>query len=292
MKKKVTRRRFLKRGLGAFLAVVLTALGGGYYARKIEPQLLTINKHTIAHQNIPSGFNGFKILQFSDTHIGFQYNLDQLKELVNKINKLEPDVIFFTGDLMDTPNQFNEIDSLSPILKNLKAPFGLFAIYGNHDHGGYGSDLYRKVMKDAGFILLQNDVSPITLLNNELIYIAGIDDAMLGRPDIQSTIADLPKEAYTILLSHEPDLADQVASYKNVHLQLSGHSHGGQIQLPFFGALIKPPFAEKYYEGFYTIGAESNPLTLYVNRGLGTTRLPFRFLSPPEITLFTLEKIK
>lgn len=292
MNKKVTRRRFLKRGLGAFITAVLTAFGGGFYARKIEPQLLMVNKQTIVHQNIPSGFIGFKILQFSDTHIGFQYDLKQLNELVNKINELQPDVIFFTGDLMDAPNQFNEIDSLAPILKNLKAPFGQYAIFGNHDHGGYGSDIYRKVMKDAGFTLLQNEVSPITLINNELIYVAGIDDAMLGRPDIQTTIGDLPQEAYTILLSHAPDLADQVASYQNVHLQLSGHSHGGQIQLPFFGALIKPPLAEKYYEGFYTIGSESNPLTLYVNRGLGTTRLPFRFFSPPEITVFTLQQKK
>ncbi|WP_391558388.1 metallophosphoesterase [Robertmurraya sp.] len=292
MNTKMSRRRFLKRGIGTILTGIVAVGGGGFYAREIEPKLLTIKKHTITHPMIPNGFNGFKILQFSDTHVGFQYDLTQLKELVNKINSLEPDMILFTGDLMDTPNQYAEINSIAPILKNLHAPFGSFAIYGNHDHGGYGSDLYRNVMKEAGFTLLLNEAHQVSLLTNESLYIAGIDDAMLGRPDIQATLESIPNEAYTILLSHAPDLADQAANIGNVQLQLSGHSHGGQIQIPFLGAIIKPPFAKKYYEGFYQIGQTSNPLTLYVNRGLGTTRLPFRFLSPPEITLFTLQTLQ
>jgi uncharacterized protein len=292
MKTKMSRRYFLKSGIGTFLAGILTVGGGGYYAREIEPKLLTIKKHTISHSKIPVGFNGFKILQFSDTHIGFQYDLNQLKELVNKINSLTPDMILFTGDLMDTPNQYAEINSLAPILKNLHAPFGSFAIYGNHDHGGYGSDLYRNVMKDAGFTLLLNEARQVSLLTKESLYIAGIDDAMLGMPDIQSTLESIPEGEFTILLSHAPDLADQAADLGNIQLQLSGHSHGGQIQLPLFGAIIKPPFAKNYYEGFYQIGPTNDPLTLYVNRGLGTTRLPFRFLSPPEITLFTLQSLQ
>jgi uncharacterized protein len=292
MKTKMSRRRFLKKGFGTLLTGIVAIGGGGFYAREIEPKLLTIKQHSITHPMIPSGFNGFKILQFSDTHIGFQYDLPQLKELVNKINALKPDIILFTGDLMDTPNQYAEINLIAPILKNLQAPFGSFAIYGNHDHGGYGSDLYRNVMKEAGFTLLLNEAQQISLLTNESLYIAGIDDAMLGMPDIQGTLETIPDNGYTILLSHAPDLADQAAGIGNVHLQLSGHSHGGQIQIPFLGAIIKPPFAKKYYEGFYQIGQTSNPLTLYVNRGLGTTRLPFRFLSPPEITLFTLQSLQ
>lgn len=292
MKTKMSRRRFLKKGFGSLLTGIIAIGGGGFYAREIEPKLLTIKQHSITHSLIPSGFNGFKILQFSDTHIGFQYDLPQLKELVNKINALKPDIILFTGDLMDTPNQYGKINSLAPILKNLQAPFGSFAIYGNHDHGGYGSDLYRNVMKEAGFTLLLNETQKVSLLTNESLYIAGIDDAMLGRPDIQGTLETIPDNVYTILLSHAPDLADQAASIGNVHLQLSGHSHGGQIQIPFLGAIIKPPFAKKYFEGFYQIGHTSNPLTLYVNRGLGTTRLPFRFLAPPEITLFTLQSLQ
>src|SRR5699024_2934241 len=96
----------------------------------------------------------------------------------------------------------------------------------------------------------------------------------------------IPTDSYKILLSHAPDLADEAALF-NIHLQLSGHSHGGQIKIPFVGAIVKPPYAEKYYEGFYKIG-DNPPLTLYVNRGIGTTRLPFRFLSRPELTVFTL----
>lgn len=289
MPKKVSRRSFLKNFLGTVITTIGASAGGYFYAKSIEPSLLKINKHQIVHPDIPLDFNKFKIIQFSDTHLGFQYTLEQLSELVYKINDLNPDILFFTGDLLDAPNQYKESDKVISILQNLKAPYGKFAVYGNHDHGGYGTDLYRSIMEKSGFRLLLNESTSIKI-NEESIFLMGIDDAMLGRPDLNAALADVPNDSYKILLSHAPDLADYAVNL-NIQLQLSGHSHGGQIQIPIIGALVKPPYAEKYYEGFYSIG-ERNPLTLYVNRGLGTTRLPFRFLSVPELTVFTLEKNK
>ncbi|EIJ81684.1 putative phosphohydrolase [Bacillus methanolicus PB1] len=286
MYKKVTRRVFLKRIFATFFAAIAAGSGGYFYAREIEPKMLKINNYTFRHRSIPKGFNGFKIVQFSDTHLGFQYNLTQFEKLISKINSLKPDVIFFTGDLMDEPNKFSETNKIAPLLSRLYAPFGKFSIYGNHDHGGYGSDIYMKIMVQSGFKTLQNQSHEIRLLDGSKIFIAGIDDAMLGKPDINKAVSSIPKNAFTILLSHAPDLADAASSF-NIHLQLSGHSHGGQVQIPFIGALITPPFAEKYIEGFYKTG-NSEQLTLYVNRGLGTTRMPFRFLSQPELTVFTL----
>lgn len=272
------------------MGTVLTALGlsaGGYiYAGRIEPNLLKINKYTITHSDIPKSFSNYKIVQFSDTHLGFQYTLENLVDLVEKINQINPDILFFTGDLLDEPNRYDQKERVISVLKTLKAP-QKFAVYGNHDHGGYGTDIYKNIMEEAGFSLLLNESVKVQSSENESIFIMGIDDAMLGRPDISAAIQNIPDAAYKILLSHAPDLADYAVGH-NIHLQLSGHSHGGQIQLPFIGALVKPPHAEKYYEGFYEIGTE-NPLTLYVNRGLGTTRLPFRFLSVPELTVFTLD---
>ncbi|MDQ0155832.1 metallophosphoesterase [Robertmurraya andreesenii] len=290
MPKKVSRRSFLKRFMGTILTTLGVSTGGYVYAGKIEPILLKINNHKLVHSNIPSSFDEFKIVQFSDTHLGFQYTLEQLAKLVEKINSIQPDILFFTGDLLDAPNQYREIDQTISILKKLHAPFGKFAVYGNHDHGGYGTDLYRDIIEKAGFTLLLNESTRIQMNEKEHIYVIGIDDAMLGRPDLQAAISEVPDDAYKILLSHAPDLADYATNF-NIQVQLSGHSHGGQIQLPFIGALVKPPFAEKYFEGFYRIGS-TNPLTLYVNRGLGTTRLPFRFLSVPELTVFTLKQEK
>lgn len=284
-KKKVTRRSFLKRAFGSLFAVAGIGGGGYYYAHDIEPKLLDVTSYKITNKAIPPSFNNFKIVQFSDTHLGFQYDTQQLQTLVQKINLLKPDIIFFTGDLLDTPNIFPEKNLVVSILKKLNAPYGKFAIYGNHDHGGYGSDIYKSVMEESGFILLLNSNQAIKQTDGSRVYVIGIDDAMLGYPNIDKALKGVPSDDYKILLSHAPDLADDAASY-NIQLQLSGHSHGGQIKIPFFGALVKAPFAEKYHEGFYEIG--DTPLELYVNRGIGTTRLPFRFLSKPELTVFTL----
>ena len=189
---------------------------------------------------------------------------------------------------MDDPSEFKETREITDLLKTLQANFGKFAVYGNHDHGGYGSELYRQIIEDSGFTLLVNEATKIQLLDGSFICILGVDDAMLGEPEIETAVSNLPKESYKILLSHAPDLADIAATPGfNIQLQLSGHSHGGQIQIPFLGPLVTPPKGRKFPEGFYFLGDEKE-FTLYVNRGLGTTRLPFRFLSKPELTLFTL----
>lgn len=286
MHRKMSRRSFLKKTLRFALATFGLGVGGYYYAREIEPKLLEINYQKVSNKSIPQSFNDFKIVQFSDTHLGFQYNLNQLKTLVKKINQLHPDIIFFTGDLMDVPNKYSQVNQIIPILKELHAPFGKYSVYGNHDHGGYGSDIYKSVMEQANFTILLNSHFQLRVRDDSSIYIIGIDDPMLGRPDLKMAVNRIPSNSYKILLSHAPDLADEAATF-NIHLQLSGHSHGGQIKIPFVGALVKAPYAEKYDEGFYKIGDDS-PLTLYVNRGIGTTRLPFRFFSRPELTVFTL----
>jgi uncharacterized protein len=290
MANKQTRRIFLKRTLGSFLTVLGLSSGGYLYANRIEPSLLDIQTLQIKHPLIPNSFDGIKMIQFSDTHLGFQYNLHQFNKLVDNINSLKPDIILFTGDLMDEPNQYTEINKLMPILKKLHAPLGKYCIFGNHDHGGYGSEIYRNIMETTDFSVLLNDSAPVKLKDGSTIYFIGIDDAMLGKPNLPLALKNVPKNTFKILLSHAPDLAESASQYP-VHWQLSGHSHGGQIKIPFLGALVTPPFAQIYLEGLYSVG-ERNPLTLYVNRGIGTTRLPFRFLSKPELTVFTLKTEK
>ena len=115
-------------------------------------------------------------------------------------------------------------------------------------------------------------------MDNSEISIFGLDDILLGKPKIEKTLEHARQNTYNIVLVHEPDIAPQVSRYP-INLQLSGHSHGGQVQI--FRAIITPSLAKDYIEGFYTI----QDLTLYVNRGLGRTRVPFRFMSKPEITL-------
>jgi len=288
MQQNITRRIFIKKTLGALLTCIGIGSGGYFYARTIEPALLDIQTVQIRHPLIPASFDGVKMVQFSDTHLGFQYTLRQFAGLMQKINELKPDIVFFTGDLMDAPNRYKDLEKIAPVLAKLHASLGKFCIYGNHDHGGYGSELYKQIMEDADFTLLLNE-SVILEKKNSRIGIAGIDDAMLGRPDIRAATQHIPDHIFTLLLSHAPDLAD-AASYYKIDWQLSGHSHGGQVKLPCFGALVTPPFARKYLEGHYLLG-QARKLHLYVNRGIGTTRLPFRFMAKPELTVFTLQSL-
>src|SRR4051794_29226723 len=112
MTKKWSRRTFIKKIMGSILTIAATGTGGYYYAREIEPKLLDINRHAIAHPHIPKSFDQFKMIQFSDTHLGFQYTLKQLEKLIDRINSLNPDIIFFTGDLMDEPNKYKNSEQI------------------------------------------------------------------------------------------------------------------------------------------------------------------------------------
>ncbi|MCD5322494.1 MULTISPECIES: metallophosphoesterase [Pontibacillus] len=288
MSKPITRRTFMKRLFGSVLG--LFGIGGGtyYYARYVEPSMLTVQEETISSAKIPASFHNKKILQFSDTHIGFHYDLGQFQQLIESIQSHEPDLLLFTGDLIDAPDKETTLtfEKVAAILSKLEAPMGKYWIYGNHDHGGYGTEVIANTMKEAGFTLLQNNQA---LIDNsgEQILLAGLDDVMLGKPNIEKALGGNNDELFTILLCHEPDYAESVKHYK-VDVQLSGHSHGGQVQIPFLGHLVTPPLAERYVEGWYSIGAF--PLSLYVSRGIGTTREPYRFLCRPEYTIHTLKQ--
>ncbi|SEH69620.1 hypothetical protein SAMN05192559_103122 [Halobacillus karajensis] len=281
---KITRRTFIKRTLAGIGALIGLNVFGYSYARYIEPNMLAIRNHEIINHKIPRNFHNFKVLQFSDTHIGFHYELDDLERLVAKINEEEPDLILFTGDLVDEPQTYAFPSRLVNILKKLEAPKGKFWIYGNHDHGGYGTEKIRSVFEQSGFQLLQNEHTSITN-GSESFTLAGVDDVMLGKPDIKQTLKNVDEEAFTLVMVHEPDVASEY-QHLPIDVQLSGHSHGGQVQVPFFGYLVTPPYAEHYVEGHYPM---DNGLELYVSRGIGTTRLPYRFLCRPEISVFHLK---
>ncbi|MFD2628223.1 metallophosphoesterase [Oceanobacillus kapialis] len=280
----MNRRSFLKKSIGGLLALI--GIGGGtyYYARDIEPRMLQVHQLKILDKAVPSAFEDFKIVQFSDTHIGFHYSVKQLNELVSKINQLNPDLIVFTGDLVDEPHVYQWNNQLIHVLQSLQAVHGKYWIYGNHDHGGYGTEKVREVMNASGFTLLQNEHTVIEQ-NNDRIILSGIDDVMLGSPNLAKALENVNHDLFTLLLAHEPDFADTTVNHP-VNVQLSGHSHGGQVRLPFIGHLYTPKYSEKYVEGKYLLN--EGKLQLFVNRGIGTTRLPYRFFCRPELHVYTL----
>ncbi|KGP71447.1 metallophosphoesterase [Pontibacillus yanchengensis Y32] len=283
----MSRRTFLKRLSGSLLGLLGLSGGTYYYAKHIEPSLLTIKEETIELNKVPESFDQVKVLQFSDTHIGFHYDIPQFEQLIKELNSHQADLILFTGDLFDAPNQvsFEILEQAAAALSKLQAPLGKYWIYGNHDHGGYGTEIIATYMQKGGFKLLKNE--HVSLHNGDsAITLAGLDDAMLGKPDINKALQGANPELFTILMCHEPDYIHQVKG-ASVDIQLSGHSHGGQVQIPFLGYLVTPPLAQEFVEGWYNI--KNHPIQLYVSRGIGTTRLPYRFMCKPEYTLHKLK---
>lgn len=191
-------------------------------------------------------------------------------------------MICFTGDFIDQEFTENEATSAAEILGQLTAPDGKFAVLGNH---AYWENVERvkDCLADSRFRLLINEGTAVKG-GRDLIYISGIDDLLSGTPDPVKVLKNprLKPERFHILLAHEPDFANEIKNLP-VDLQLSGHSHGGQINLPCMGPLITPALSRIYPS--YRIDRR---LTLYTNRGLGTTILPFRFYCQPEITMIEL----
>ncbi|MGG5343285.1 metallophosphoesterase [Enterococcus sp. AZ192] len=248
------------------------------YAFFIEPKRIVTHNYTLGDNQ---GQKPLKVVQLSDIHIQENYPVAQLEKIVTKVNQEKPDIILFTGDLFDNYAKYGPAEDVTAALSRLTAPLGKFAVWGNHDYGGGAARVYPEILAGAGFQLLENSGMNIALADGKSVFISGLDDSLLGNSSIEEALSERQSE-YTILLSHEPDVADQLVN-QNIQLILSGHSHGGQINLPFI--TIKNIMAEKYFSGFYNL---TNDTTLYVNTGLGTTKIPARFRVPPEIAVFDL----
>ena len=278
--------RFVRWVISISVTLVLIAAGIYIYARYIEPELLIIKEEKLVTQSISIPKDTLKIVQFSDVHLGEDFTITDLKRVVERINGLKPDLIIFTGDLIDDNKGFTEVEEASVLLGQLQATYGKFAVYGNHDHGGNGTKRYAKILAAAEFKLLVNDNQYITLENGERIHLIGIDDKLLGTVNIEKAMEGIQKSNYNLFISHAPDVADEVTGYP-IDLQLSGHSHGGQVRIPFVGAPFTPPYANKYIKGKYTF-EENERMVLYVNSGIGTSQVRYRLGNIPEITCFLI----
>jgi predicted MPP superfamily phosphohydrolase len=225
----VSRRKFLKYLLGTgFLA----GIGVPVYSHYVESYWFDTNRISLRFSHLPQTFRKLKIVHFSDIHLGFYFNIDDLTKLIEHIQQIEPDMICFTGDLVE--NELELLQKSVSVMSKLTAPLGKFAILGNHD---YWVDPVAVAgsLTNSGFTVLMNKHTAVDL-GGENIYVAGVDDILNGVPNLGKSLEGIPENAFTILLAHEPDFADEASTYP-VKLQLSGHSHGGEIRIPFYGHL-------------------------------------------------------
>jgi predicted MPP superfamily phosphohydrolase len=226
-------------------------------------------------------FDRFRLVQFSDLHIGTWLNKSRLNNVIEQVNQQNPDLIAITGDFVTfEPERF--AGDLVDAFKQLKSKHGVVAILGNHDHWTDAS-VVRQVFCESGINDLSNRV--LTLHRGaDQLHIAGVDDVLENLADLDRVLEQIPAEGEAILLAHEPDFADISASSGRFSLQISGHTHGGQVVLPWVGPPILPPRGRKYPSGRYQI----NGMVQYTNRGVGTTSIQLRLNCPPEITVFNL----
>jgi predicted MPP superfamily phosphohydrolase len=219
------------------------------------------------------------LAQISDLHLSQYTGPELLQEAVNAINALRPDAVLLTGDYVG--GDAESAQGLIEPLRGLKAL--AFAVYGNHDYWT-DRDIVAGYLYEADVRVLCNEAVQLA----EGLWLAGLDDVWGGRPDLRATLHDVPDGAATLLLVHEPDFFDDViTSGAPVSVQLSGHSHGGQVRIPGLGAPMLPYLGKRYPIGLRSVGDRQ----VYTNRGLGVWPLPYRFNCRPEITLFTLEPV-
>ena len=250
------------------------------YCRYATYQLIEKHFQLIRNEQLtikPGKKVGLTIAQISDSHFSPFYSPKRFDKIINKLNQAQPDIVLFTGDLIENYRywQTRDCTAISQQLAKINAPKGKFAIFGNHDYRSDGQPAVGQMLKDGGFVLLKNQSLQVDQLS-----LTGIDDGQEGHPDYDT----LPKEAaFSILLVHEPDQVRHLPQLDRFDLILSGHSHGGQIRFP-----IKPykNFGSKLYDqGIYMLTPQAG---LVVNTGLGTTGPPLRFRVTPEILYFHL----
>lgn len=279
-------RLFFKILLILIIIIVMALL----YARFIEPYQLEVHEYKIVNENLSKNFHGLKIVHISDIHFGRVTYKKELDKMVDKINFIKPDIVVFTGDLVDQDTIMTDnlkkdlIDSLSKI----KANIGKYAISGNHDYYNEDFDL---LIDNCGFTNLNDKYDTIYGDSENYIFLGGISTNSYGEKTVEEKMDKMnnylykTKKAptYSILLMHEPDFIDEIDT-SLYNLVLSGHSHGGQVRLPFIGGLIYPKFSNKYHDSYYKV----NDTDLYISNGIGTSVVNFRLFNTPSFNFYRL----
>ncbi|MBQ2946492.1 MAG: metallophosphoesterase [Bacilli bacterium] len=280
--KKVRIRKWVK--IISFLILVISSFC--LYSRFLGTNGLVIKERAIIDSNLPKNFYGLKIVQISDIHYKVTTSKEELKEIVEEINLLKPDIVVLTGDLFDSNIKYkkNDYEDVIKLLNQIDCNIDKYAIKGEDD---LKTNRWEDVISASNFIDL-ND-------KHELIYSNGLDPLLLvgissnyKKNHIKKTLTSIYEEInveykYSILLTHEPDVIDDI-DYSKFNLILAGHTHGGQVKLPFIGGIIKDKYAKVYTNDYYDLGNTK----LYISSGIGTSKYKFRLSNKPSFNFYRL----
>ncbi len=275
----VLQRNYLKVG-GLGLGVL--TIGAIAYLKRPAHFEVEITRVTILLRDLDPRFHGFTIAHISDLHFGTWMNAERMLRIAERVNRLQPDVVAITGDFV-TESWRGATADITRSLSALCPKEMVVGVLGNHDHHTRRPAEIGEAVRRANVTLLPNTCVAIRR-GNATLYLAGVDDIWAQQNDLSRALADIPEPSPVVLLAHEPDFADEAATSRRVGLQLSGHTHGGQVRLPFVGALALPWLGKKYDMGLFNV----NGMALYVTRGIGMIPPYIRINCRPEIALLTL----
>lgn len=265
---------------GLRLASIGAAAATAAWATLVEPRRLVVRRRSVAPARWPAELDGLTIACVSDLHAGAPHvDEERVAEIVARVNAAEVDVVALLGDFVDPEVLFGrrlEPERVAAILGRLGAPS--FAVLGNHDHL-FDAERVATALRAHGIDVLVNRIAA-----HGALHVAGLDDATEGRPNL-AVVADAPQPL--VVLSHDPDLFPRLPA--TATLTLSGHTHGGQVDLPYLRKLVTPSrFGDRYARGVTEQGGK----LLFVTSGVGTSRWPVRLLRPPEIVLLEVRARK
>lgn len=271
---------FTRRALVATIAAPLIVAGTLAYGARGSARHLQHRKADVALNNMRPELEGITIGILSDTHCNHEAALERAHEAATHVASFQPDVIAFLGDLTTYKPRRWARAAAEAIAPAAGARFGSFAVLGNHDWWGGAPDLVARELKRAGYVVLRNSARPVA--GRDGLWMVGLDSRCQSRHDLVRATAGVPDETARLLLIHEPDYADEAPP--GFLLQLSGHSHGGQIRLPWLPPLHTPRHARRHVEGLCQ--GEAHPV--YVSRGVGTVGVRLRLFCPPEVNILRL----
>lgn len=258
------------------------------YTTYISTGSLIVKEERIVDNKLPSNFNGMKIIHFSDLHYGSTIFEDELESVVKEINKRKPDLVLFTGDLIDEEYNLStkELEKVIKQLKKIDASLGKYAITGEED-----STNSNTIFNQSDFIVLNNSYELVYKDNSNPILLIGLSSLLKEQRDINKAYSYFSEsthnsDIFTISILHEPDSVSEILEKYPTNLFLAGHSHNGNIRIPYVGALKKEEGAKEYDQSFYQI----NDSKLYISSGIGTNGLGFRLFCRPSINFFRLSQ--
>ncbi|HEY0364829.1 MAG TPA: metallophosphoesterase [Pyrinomonadaceae bacterium] len=277
---------WLKRLRVAFAAITLFLAGVAFWAFFIEPGRLVIHRQTIQIDNWPQPLDGLRIAVLSDIHVDNWFITEKkLRTIVERTNQLQPDLIVILGDYMSSEGWVRhrvEPEVFGAVLKDLRAPLGVYSVLGNHDWW-YSGMKVRRVLEQNGITVLENEAAQLDAHGTSL-WLVGLADLWTRPQRIADTVARIPEGQPLIALTHNPDIFPNVP--QRVPLVLAGHTHGGQVRFPLIGPVIESSaYGDRWVRGHVF---EDNH-HLFVTSGIGTSIAPVRFGVPPEIVLLTLK---